>query len=105
VAVFDAGFDLQDKRLTKRAPLDGAQPGIVGFKDFVDPFASTMKDYASNKHGTEMAGWVMNIMPLAKVYVARVLYGDKAAAGARREDDCIVEVIKAFYNLIPLRSH
>jgi hypothetical protein len=82
------------------------QPGIVGFKDFVMPSARSMNDYADNKHGTEMAGWVMNIMPLAKVYVARVLYGDKSgptSGNNKTEDDCIIEVIE--HNLLQSFFH
>ncbi|KAJ8122781.1 hypothetical protein ONZ43_g1110 [Nemania bipapillata] len=99
VAVFDAGFDLKDKRLSKRLSLhDPQQPGVVGYYDFVNKPSGNMMDYAHDKHGTEMAGWVMNIMPLAKVYLARVLYGNKANADKEREDVYITEAIKYAVN-------
>jgi hypothetical protein len=86
VAIFDTGCNLEADgvkdyvRQPSEAPPVG--PGVVGWKDFVDDGLCEVKfqDDPQDDHGTQMVTEFLKVMPLARIYIARVLR-QKASKG------------------------
>jgi hypothetical protein len=78
---------------------EARSPGIVGWKDFVDPSRGeekAMVDESENRHGTIMTHLFFRTMGLAKVYIGRVTKTDREEGVSDR----VAEVGSVFIHIL-----